>query len=250
MHKIFKCYLAIFIIILATIPIGCKKEKVSTSSDTVTDIDGNIYDTVIIGTQVWMKENLKTTKYANGDIIGTTIPATLDISYADTCKYQWAYDGNESNVEKYGRLYTWYAATDNRKACPTGWHVPSDVEWTTLTDYLTDNGYGYQGSGDDIAKSMAFTSGWMIDTIPGNVGNDQASNNSSGFSALPAGLRSPHGAPVFQDKGWYTLWWSSTAEAVSEFAYCRFMSYPTCKVFRPDPTLRNMGGSIRCLRDK
>ena len=107
-----------------------------TYTGTVPDIDGNVYNTVTIGTQVWMAENLKTTKYRNGDLIGTTTPATLDISGESYTKYQWAYDGNESNVATYGRLYTWYAVTDTRNVCPTGWHVPTDAEWTTLTTFL------------------------------------------------------------------------------------------------------------------
>ena len=91
-----------------------------TVGSTVTDIDNNVYNTVIIGTQIWLKENLKVTKYRNSDTITTT----------------WAYNGNESNVSTYGRLYDWYAATDSRGLCPTGWHLPTDAEWTTLTDYL------------------------------------------------------------------------------------------------------------------
>ena len=136
--------------------------------DSVKDIDGNVYRTITIGTQVWMAENLKTTKYRNGDLIGTTTPATLVIEGESTPKYQWAYDGNESNVATYGRLYTWYVATDSRNVCPIGWHVPTDAEWTTLTDYLIKNGYGYGDGykGMDIAKSMAATSGWVADETP------------------------------------------------------------------------------------
>jgi hypothetical protein len=88
--------------------------------DTITDIDGNVYNTVSIGGQCWMKENLKTTKYRNGESIGTTSTATLDISSETTPKYQWAYEGNESNVATYGRLYTWFAITDSRNVCPDG----------------------------------------------------------------------------------------------------------------------------------
>jgi len=95
---------------------------------TITDIEGNVYNLVAIGTQTWMKENLKTTRYRNGDLIGTTTPATLDISGESTPKYQWAYAGNESNVITYGRLYSWHAVADSRNVCPTGWHVPTDVE--------------------------------------------------------------------------------------------------------------------------
>src|SRR4029078_12512714 len=127
---IYPLFVGVFLILV----ISCKKDNETPA--TVTDIDGNVYHTVTIGTQVWMVENLKTTKYRNGDLIGTTIPATLDISSESTPKYQWAYKGEESNVATYGRLYTWYAVADSRNVCPTGWHVPSDAEWTTLTTYL------------------------------------------------------------------------------------------------------------------
>jgi uncharacterized protein (TIGR02145 family) len=179
--------------------------------ETVADIDGNVYNTISIGTQVWMAENLKTTRFRNGVLIGTTTPATLKISLGS---YQWAYDGNESNVETYGRLYTGYAITDSRNVCPTGWHVPSDAEWTTLTSYLISNGYGYEGSGDDIAKSMAATSGWKpygnVDV--GEVGNDQASNNSSGFSAVPGGYRGMYYSNFFEI-GNRAVWWSSNGSS-------------------------------------
>ncbi len=95
-----------------------------------------IFNAIIIGTQVWLQENLKTTRYNNGDLIGTTTPATFDIRPESTPKYQWAYEGNESKADTFGRLYTWYAVTDSRGICPIGWHVPADAEWTTLTDFL------------------------------------------------------------------------------------------------------------------
>jgi len=213
-------------------------------SGTVTDIDGNIYNTITIGTQVWMKDNLKTTKYRNSDAIGTTTPATLDISLEITPEYQWAYDGNESNVATFGRLYTWFAISDSRNVCPTGWHVPSDAEWTTLTDYLTNNGYGYGGSGSNIAKSMAATSGWTIYTTAGTVGNDQASNNSSGFSALPGGSRNNK---AFVDAGNNGLWWSST-ETLATYAFYRYIIY-TNTVILSNYCDKNTGLSVRCLRD-
>jgi uncharacterized protein (TIGR02145 family) len=99
---------------------------------TVTDIDGNVYQTITIGTQAWMKENLKTTHYRNGDAIDTTSPATLDISGESTPKYQWVFENDQSDLSVYGRLYTWYAVTDKRNIAPTGWHVPTDAEWITL----------------------------------------------------------------------------------------------------------------------
>ena len=107
-----------------------------TEFGTVVDIEGNIYKTVKIGTQWWMAENLRTSKYNTGDSIGTTYPETLNISVESAPKYQWVYPGGESSLATYGRLYTWYAITDSSALCPTGWHVPSDAEWTVLTDYL------------------------------------------------------------------------------------------------------------------
>jgi uncharacterized protein (TIGR02145 family) len=212
---------------------------------TVTDADENIYNTVTIGSQCWMQENLKTTRYRNGDLIGTTTPAILDISSETNPEYQWAYNGNESNVATYGRLYTWYTVTDSRNVCPEGWHVPTDAEWTTLTDFLTNNGYGYDGSGDEIAKSMATISGWTTDPTAGNVGNNQAGNNSSGFSALPGGSRFTSGA--FLTIGAAGIWWSAT-EGSATLAWCRYMIYRTSIVTR-DHNVKSYDFSVRCLRD-
>jgi hypothetical protein len=105
-------------------------------SVTVKDIDGNAYKLVTIGTQVWFSENLKTTRYRNGDSIGTTIPAEKDILSEIAPKYQWAYNGDNSIVGVFGRLYTGNVVIDSRGVCPVGYHVPSDAEWTTLTDLL------------------------------------------------------------------------------------------------------------------
>jgi uncharacterized protein (TIGR02145 family) len=211
----------------------------------IKDIDGNSYKTIKIGNQVWMAENLKTTKYRNGDLIGTTTPATLDISGETTPKYQWAYSGNESNVATYGRLYTWFVVTDSRNVCPTGWHVPSDAEWTTLTDYLTNNGYGYGGSGSDIAKSVATTSGWTACGIAGTVGNDQASNNSSGFTGLPCGGREDYG--TYHGVGDDGSWWSCLEYSTSS-AYKRIMYYNGSDVNK-DYSSKKGGVSVRCVKD-
>src|SRR5674476_1471508 len=108
-------WLSPFIIIMAAVLIhtgSCKKkEDNNTPSGNVTDKDGNVYTTVIIGTQTWLDKNLITTKYNNGDIILSTTPATLDISNEIAPRYQWAYNGDESSVSSFGRLYTWYAVT-------------------------------------------------------------------------------------------------------------------------------------------
>ncbi|OQY02885.1 MAG: hypothetical protein B6I20_06115, partial [Bacteroidetes bacterium 4572_117] len=162
---------------------------------TVTDYDDNMYTTVKIGNQWWMQQNLKTTHYAYGTAIPLVTDNTAWANLGDnnTDKAYCYYDNSTANRDTYGALYTYAAATNGdsdgttQGVCPTGWHLPSDAEWTELTDYLTNNGYGYGGSGNDIAKSLAATSGWGADDTAGNIGNDQSSNNSSGFSALPGG---------------------------------------------------------------
>ena len=172
----------------------------------VADQEGNKYNTVNIGTQVWMSENLKTAHYNNGTAIGTI---GTDI-WADTVSsYQWPSGGNEANVAAFGRLYNFFAVTDPRGVCPTGWHVPSDAEWTTLSTYLSNNGFAFSGIGQpDIAKSMASTSGWTASAVPGDIGNNQATNNTSGFNALPTGFRNGDG--LYQEIGASTYFWSSS----------------------------------------
>jgi uncharacterized protein (TIGR02145 family) len=160
-----------------------------TAETTVTDLDGNVYSPVRIGEQTWLKQNLKTSRYRNGDLIGTTIPENKDIFYESSPKYQWAYNGEERYVPLYGRLYTWHAATDERGVCPAGWHVATHDEWLSLIKYLPPNGYGFGGSGKKLAKSIASTSGWFASDSLGSPGNDQSNNNSSGFSGLPGGGR-------------------------------------------------------------
>ena len=162
------------------------------------------YLIVKIGTQIWMAENLKTTKYNNGDLIGTTTPATLDIHSETNQKYQWAYDGNESNVATYGRLYTWYAITDSRKVCPTGWHIPDNAEWAKLIDYL--DGAGTAGS---KLKEVG-TKHWFSQ-------NEDAIDE-YGFTALPGGGRSWNG--IFESIGISGYWWSSSAGDKDNFYGC------------------------------
>jgi len=213
-------------------------------TSTVTDIDGNVYKTITIGTQVWMAENLKTTKYRNG----TSIPnvttgndAWLTLTSGAYCNY----NNDANNATTYGRLYNWYAVNTGNLA-PTGWHVPTDAEWTTLTTYLTNNGFGYQGSGSDIAKSLASTSGWISSSIyADSPANDQTSNNSSGFTALPGGKREGNGTFYFiGDLGY---WWSST-EFSTDYAWYRYLHYDYGYVYRLSD-YKGLGFAVRCVRD-
>ncbi|HRZ96430.1 MAG TPA: FISUMP domain-containing protein [Paludibacter sp.] len=212
-----------------------------------TDADGNHYAVVHIGTQTWMAENLKTTKYQNGETIGTTIPATKNISSDTDPKYQWAYNGVENNLAKYGRLYTWYAAADARNIAPAGWHVAFDTEWSTLENYLIANGYNYDGTitGNKTAKALAATTDWLTDTTLGAIGNELTKNNSSGFTALPSGFRYDDGR--FREVGEFNYWWSSNEEyaTIGRYLYlCYVNTYPK-RVFWN----KAMGCSLRCIMD-
>ena len=195
------------------------------------DADGYNYPVVQIGDQVWMAENLKTTRYRNGD------PITQ----------QWAYKNDANNAAKYGRLYTWYAATDSRGIAPAGWHVPTDAEWTILENYLIANGYNYDGTttGNKIAKALAATTDWYTYTGTGTPGADLTKNNSSGFTALPGGYRYYGGAFYYVGSSGY--WWCST-EYNSADTWCRNLYYYYDDLSRNYDS-KSCGFSVRCLRD-
>jgi uncharacterized protein (TIGR02145 family) len=224
---------------------SCKKDDNDNPIPTATckDIDGNEYSTVTIGTQVWMRENLKVTKYRNGDAIPNVTDMTewKNLTTGAYCNY----DNNPANADIYGTYYNWYAVIDSRNIAPTGWHVPTDAEWKTLADYLLNNGYGYEGSGGDVGKSMASNSGWNTDPTPGTVGNDQASNNSSNFSALPGGERGLDGD--FADMGKVGMWWSATEKDATEAWLYLLVS--DNKFLNPDFYQKVYGISIRCVKD-
>ncbi len=211
-------------------------------STKVADEEGNAYGTVLIGTQLWMSENLKTQHYANGDTINTIAGP---IWAAEFSSYQWAYNDNANNeVNTYGRLYNFYAATDPRGVCPAGFHVPTNAEWTTLSDYLGTNGFGFAGNAANIAKAVASTSGWTTDPTPGDVGNDQATNNASGFNAVPGGFRNGDG--VYVELGASEYIGSSTPNGPSK-AYYRAIQYQYPYMGTNDYGAWN-GYAIRCVK--
>jgi uncharacterized protein (TIGR02145 family) len=209
---------------------------------TVTDASGNTYPTVTIGTQVWMAENLRTTKYRDG----SNIPVVTDNT-------QWANNWNNGNplqqpmmcwynndqatytANKFGALYNWYAinpATNgNKNVCPTGWHVPTDAEWTTLTTFL---------GGQNVAGGNMKSTGTQYWSSP----NTDATN-SSGFSGLPGGFRVSNG--VFDNFGLNGNWWSST-ETSTVSAWNRRLGYSLGGVYRYD-YVKAYGFSVRCVKD-
>ena len=212
-----------------------------TPSVTVEDYDGNTYGTVKIGDQVWMKENLKTTRYADGNSMVPGIGAG-DITGDYITKYWFVYGDNMANKATYGLLYTWAAAMNGatssdanpsgvQGACPSGWHLPSNAEWTELTDYL---------GGASIAGGKLKEAGYTHWSSP-NTGAD----NSSSFTGLPGGFRESFGD--FQLFSIYAYFWSST-EFASTIATGRDLSYSSYNVGL-NSIDNDDGSSVRCLRD-
>ena len=220
---------------------------------TLTDIDGNVYNTVQIGNQCWMKENLRTTKYADNTEI---FPAGSHASYTEP--YRYAPDNNESNVPVHGYWYNWTAAMHGETSsstnpsgiqgiCPDGWHVPSDAEWNQLANYVgNQNEYACGNDNTYIAKSLATIVGWDVDNGNCTVGNNQSTNNATGFSALPSGYHDGSYHPI----GANTLFWTTTVyyEYNENNAHQYYLSYNFPTVERS--FLRKDGAcSVRCVKD-
>ena len=196
-----------------------------------------------IGTQTWTSKNLEVTKYRNGDVIPQVVQ---DTTWASLTTGAWCYYENKAeNGTIYGKLYNWYAVNDPRGLAPKGYHIPTDAEWTILTDYL---------GGDTIAGTkMKSTSGWD------NNGNG-TNTKTSGFSGLPGGSRYTNGRfNKYSDYGDTGIWWSSSEyeydydhtdiETIEPTSWClRSMLNERGEAFRDRGTERE-GYSVRCLRD-
>jgi len=198
---------------------------------TITDIDGNVYRIIKIGTQWWMAENLKVTHYRNGDAIPNV---TDDTEWAGLTTGAYCYYENSSSyAADYGALYNWYAVKDSRNIAPEGWHVPSEAEWQTLTDYLG----GYNVAGGKLKETG--TDHWLSP----NTG----ATNESGFTALPAGWCSPYYGD-FSNMGYKAVFWSAT-EDDSSTAWCRGLGYSDAVVSPLHLAHKQAGFSVRCVMD-
>jgi len=201
---------------------------VEESTGTVTDIDGNTYQTVRIGDQWWMAENLKVTHYRNGNPIPIE---TADIPWRNLTTGAYCnYNNDVNNVAVYGRLYNWYAVNDVRNIAPEGWHVPSDAEWQTLVDYL---------GGNAIAGGKMKETG----TTHWNSPNTGATNE-SGFTARAGGNRHIWG--WFENFGVQARHWSTTEYII--YAWCNFLAYNHSASVRAYSN-KTAGYSVRCVRD-
>ena len=216
---------------------------------TVTDIDGNVYNTLTIGNQVWMAENLRTTKYNDGSAIPLV---TVKEEWKALTTPGYCYYNNTTNadsIKKYGALYNWYAV-DKKKLAPTGWHVPTDAEWNTLKKYLIANGYNWDGTttGNKIGKSMAAKTDWIeVGNLVaiGAIGNDLTKNNKSGFSAFPGANRTSNGH--FAGIGNHSSWWSATEDDAST-AYKHNLPCFGSDLMRLSLN-KGYGNSVRLVRD-
>ncbi len=226
--------------------IGCTKENIGEYSNTSNEMgtftdsrDNQTYNWVKIGTQVWMADDLAYLPSVN--------PYSQS-SWSDKCRYVMYYEGTDVKEAKaysnmyntYGVFYNWYAALSD---CPPGWHLPSDAEWTILSDYLTNNGYGFGGSGSDIAKSLASISGpWNFSETSGVPGNDWAQNNRSGFTARKK-----------DSNGCVDYWTSSEVDGSpnNSSAWFRRLCSSSSELLRfGDTYLKIHPRTVRCLKDE
>lgn len=208
--------------------------KDATWSSTVKDIDGNVYGTVQIGTQTWMKENLKTTHYNNGDVI-PNLADSLAWNATTTGAYCW-YENNISHKETNGALYNWYVTVDKRNVCPNGWHAPSDDEFSTLINYLGGKGIAGSKMKEEGITHWEKPNAW--------------SDNISGFTAIPAGYRRHEGHNedgLFYSVDSNVTWWTST-ETKPNTAICRWI-VNRYRDALSDVYSKKGGFSVRCVKD-
>ncbi len=204
-------------------------ESIAGVGEPVTDIEGNSYQTIRIGTQIWMTENLKTTRYKDATEIQLVTDNTTWSNLA-TGAYCW-YDNDEALYgDTYGLLYNWYTVNTGN-LCPTGWHIPVSTEWTTLSDYL---------GGASVAGGKLKEFGTMHWNYP-----NSGATNETGFTALPGGYRLYDG--TFRYNGEYAYWWTST-EVPAIDAWYQGLLYNT-ETLAGFYTNKHYGLSVRCVKD-
>lgn len=216
--------------------ISCKKEK----DDTVTDIDGNVYNTVEIGSNIWMKENLRTTRFREGSDIALVTDA-FQWTGLGSAAYCWC-ENNAANKSPLGGLYNGYAVIDSRGLCPTGWHVSTDAEWVDMELALgLQQAEAYtvadRGETENVGGHLKSLTTWDAP----NSGAD----NSSGFSALGTGYRRPPG-----EFDWFRQWTGYYTSTISnpDFLWIRYIGYDMKAIGRFERSLQ-YGYSIRCVKN-
>jgi len=226
--------------------IEIKNTKVNYSGDH----EGNIFEWKNYESQDWAVENASIETYRDGTLIPQITDAT---EWSNLTTGAWCYINNDSTK---GKVYNWFAiagihdndeTTPDKEFAPAGWRVPNDADWTTLENFLITNGFNYDGSntGEKLAKAMTSKTGWNNSSTVGAPGNDQETNNSSGFNAFPLGLRQEYGA--FNFIGRSAVFWTST-EIDSDFALDRDIYYQKNYIDNYN-AYKNLGLSVRFLRN-
>ena len=194
------------------------------------DIDGNAYGTVTIGDQVWMKQNLKTSNYNNGDQIptGYSNEEWVNLSHGALS----VYNNDSSNKDIYGNLYNWWAANDERGVCPEGWDIPSGSDWDSLIEYL---------GGSDVAGGKLKHEGFNYWNTP-----NEGASNESGFSALPAGWRHSNSGLDYEYINELAAFWNS--ESASEYSAVQYMIWNYSANIQPWGQGKKFGNSVRCIQ--
>lgn len=233
--------------------------KMIIAAGTVEDKDGNLYQTVKIGNQEWMAENLRTTKLNDGSALQNT---SLSGAWGMPGTSAFCFYGNTTNpdsIKKFGALYNWSAANE-RNLAPVGWHLPTDADWDALEKYLALNGSNSDGSKDTsdhntqatnkIAKSLASMTDWLSDTTSAAVGNTLSTNNKNGFSSSPSGYRFPDGQ--FLEIGSGSRYWSGTNTTSTSASY-RALDFNGEALKMPisyrSLVMKTCGFSIRLVKD-
>lgn len=239
--KTYKFGLLFFCCLSIILDYSCKEDSFEkqTNNEMVTDLDGNLYNTIKIGNQIWLKENLKVTHYRNGDPI-LYKPDSIDWCAGGQAAY-CNYNNDDNNVEIHGRLYNWQAVIDQRNIAPEGWHIPNNNDWNILIEYL---------GGDGIAGGKLKMSGLDFWSSP-NTG----ATNSCGFSAYPSGYRYCYGyvydLAYYRHIGENAYFWTLDIEyyngGIYDYSYHRILSYNSSSI---DSVGSNAYGySVRCVKD-
>ncbi|WP_243694622.1 fibrobacter succinogenes major paralogous domain-containing protein [Flavobacterium psychrotolerans] len=199
----------------------------------VTDIEGTFYNTVIIGTQEWTKQNLNTSHYRNGDII----PQVTDLKqWSNLTTGAWCYYNNDTqNGTVYGKLYNWYAVNDPRGLAPKNWSIPSQTDWVGLDSYLG----GFEAGNKMKEEGVSHWS-------------KSGGNNESGFTGIPGGrisINQSETSIIFHDINEYGVWWSTTSNPSNNYPYYIFL-LSCCPSTIITTGYKNYGFSVRCLKNR
>lgn len=227
------------------------------SQPTVQDASGNVYDTVQVGSQCWMKQNLRTGQYRNGEAITSLASTSLEYVGGAADLKAWLRIENQNwNENQLGRLYTHGAVSDARGICPAGWHVPSDTEWNTMVSFLDPGANPNAPVEPGGVQTVSTSAGGALKSIstsadPANPDlnvwqtPNAGATDASAFRALPAGLVTPQ---MLMGRGTGAVWWTSTTTAAGDKAWYRSLSHLNTFVYRRSD-LRKFGLAVRCVKD-